>query len=141
MPRVHLVPFLLATLTLLAAPAFAYGPPGTIWSAPSLTGGSPDPGGPKVKDLLDGLTLEKVAVIPDEIKGWDKNGPDDPSIFHYSAHPRIDARSVPLEGQSADPRQIPDPSHHWFHYADVPVLDAKNTRTAKWDVANGTSST
>jgi hypothetical protein len=28
----------------------------------------------KVNALLDGLTLEKAAVIADEIKGWDKKG-------------------------------------------------------------------
>src|SRR5207244_10812158 len=44
----------------------------------------------KVSALLDGLTLEKAAVIPDEIKGWDKNGVDDPESFHYSAHRNID---------------------------------------------------
>ena len=28
----------------------------------------------KIRALLDGFTLEKAAVIADEIKGWDKNG-------------------------------------------------------------------
>src|SRR5438045_8825874 len=44
----------------------------------------------KIRTLLDGMTLEKAAVIPDEIKGWDKKGVDDPKGFHYSAHPNID---------------------------------------------------
>src|SRR5215813_11009278 len=44
----------------------------------------------KVHALLDGLTLEKAALIPDEIKGWDKKGVDDPRSFHYSAHRNID---------------------------------------------------
>src|SRR2546430_11075166 len=44
----------------------------------------------KVHALLDGLTLEKAALIPDEIKGWDKNGVDDPRSFHYSARRAID---------------------------------------------------
>src|SRR5881398_308052 len=44
----------------------------------------------KIRGLLDGLTLEKAAVIADEIKGWDKKGIDDPGSFHYSAHRNID---------------------------------------------------
>ena len=32
----------------------------------------------KIYALLDGITLEKAAVIADEIKAWDKNGVDDP---------------------------------------------------------------
>ena len=32
----------------------------------------------KVYALLDGLTLERAAVIADEIKGWDKKGVDNP---------------------------------------------------------------
>ena len=47
------------------------------------------PAGAKVVALLDGITLEKASTIPDEIRGWDKNGPDDPAAFHYSAHPKI----------------------------------------------------
>src|SRR2546423_4437120 len=44
----------------------------------------------KVYALLNGLTLEKAALIADEIKGWDKNGVDDPRSFHYSARRAID---------------------------------------------------
>src|SRR5437868_11809887 len=50
------------------------------------------PTGEKVAALLDGLSLEKVATNPDEIRGWDKNGPDDPNTFHFSSHPKIDAQ-------------------------------------------------
>ena len=39
----------------------------------------------KIRALLGGFTLEKAAVIADEIKGWDKNGVDNPESFHYSA--------------------------------------------------------
>jgi len=46
----------------------------------------------KIRALLDGFTLEKAAVIADEIKGWDKNGVDDPRSFHYSAHRNIDSQ-------------------------------------------------
>src|SRR4029453_19307689 len=48
------------------------------------------PAAAKINMLLEGLTLEKAAVIADEIKGWDKNGVDDPRSYHYSAHRNID---------------------------------------------------
>jgi hypothetical protein len=99
--------------------------------------------GKKVAALLDGMTLEKVSVIPDEIRGWDKTGPDDPGIFHYSAHPRIDAQlrdywhaNPPTKGLNS-----PTPSHHWFHYTDVPLVggekygDGKAGRS-KWDIVH-----
>src|SRR5437867_9983308 len=38
----------------------------------------------KVYAVLDGLTLERAAVIADEIKGWDKKGVEDPKSFHYA---------------------------------------------------------
>jgi len=44
----------------------------------------------KISILIDGMTLEKAAVIPDEIKGWDKKGVDVPKALHYSAHSKID---------------------------------------------------
>src|SRR5881397_2487892 len=44
----------------------------------------------KIRALLNGMTLEKAAVIADEIKGWDKKGVDDPKSFHFSAHWKID---------------------------------------------------
>jgi len=44
----------------------------------------------KVYALLDGLSLEKAAVLADEIKGWDKKGVDDPRSFHYLARRNID---------------------------------------------------
>src|SRR5689334_15328616 len=52
------------------------------------------PTGKKVAALIDGFTLEKASVIADEIKGWDKKTPDDPTIFHYSRRPQIDAQLV-----------------------------------------------
>lgn len=44
----------------------------------------------KVSALLDGLALEKAAMIADEIKGWDRKGVDDPRSFHYSRYRNID---------------------------------------------------
>lgn len=87
------------------------------------------------------MTLEKVSVIADEIKGWDKPGADDPSIFHYSAHPRIDAQLRDFWHANPPTRDAksPIPSHHWFHYTDVPVLDPEKygdgkAGRSKWDI-------
>jgi S1/P1 Nuclease len=97
----------------------------------------------KIRALLDGLTLEKAAVIPDEIKGWDKKGVDDPRSFHYSAHRNIDRQlrnfwraNPPTPGVNPGA-----PSHHWFHYTDVPVVPAQRYRDghagrSKWDVVH-----
>jgi hypothetical protein len=99
------------------------------------------PAGAKVAALLDGMTLEKVSVIPDEIRGWDKTGPDDPQIFHYSAHPRIDEQLRAYWHANPPTKDLnsPTPSHHWFHYTDVPIVggekygDGKAGRS-KWDI-------
>jgi len=118
----------------------------------------------KVHALLDGLTLEKSALIPDEIKGWDKNGVDDPRSFHYSARRAIDRQlrdfwranqptqqnpSIPMPsglgfqpitiGKDADAATAP--SHHWFHYTDVPVVPPQTYRAgvtgrSKWDIVH-----
>lgn len=97
----------------------------------------------KIRALLDGLTLEKVAVIPDEIKGWDKKGVDDPRSFHYSAHRNIDRQLRDFwRANPPTPGVNPGaPSHHWFHYTDVPVVPAQRYRDghagrSKWDVVH-----
>ena len=53
----------------------------------------------RLRTLLDGLTLEKASVIPDEIKGWESKGADDPRSFRYSAHRKIDKQLRFLAGQ------------------------------------------
>lgn len=101
------------------------------------------PTGKRVAEMLDGFTLQKAAVIADEIKGWDKKGADDPGIFHYSARPRIDEqlRAFWRANQPTTDAHSPMPSHHWFHYTDVPVLnpekygDGKIGRTP-WDIVH-----
>lgn len=101
------------------------------------------PAGDQVNALLDGLSLEKAAVIPDEIKGWDKKGADDPQIFHYSAHPRIDAqlRDFWRANQPTHDENSAAPSHHWFHYTDVPVdhpekYSEGQAGRGKWDIVH-----
>jgi hypothetical protein len=124
--------------------ARAYGPVGH-----EIIGGIADqklagtPAGAKVAALLDGITLEKASTIPDEIRGWDKNGPDDPAAFHYPAHPKIDAqlRAYWHANPPTQDLNSPTPSHHWFHYTDVPVADAEKygdgkAGRSKWDIVH-----
>jgi hypothetical protein len=102
------------------------------------------PAGAQISALIDGISLERASVMPDEIKAWDKNGPDDLNQFpHYRDHPKIDQEL--REFWHANP-PTPDPnssvpSHHWFHYTDVPVFsvekyaDGKVGRS-KWDIVH-----
>jgi hypothetical protein len=97
----------------------------------------------KIGLLLDGLSLEKAALIADEIKGWDNKGVDDPRSFHYSAHRNIDRQLRDFwRANPPTPGLNPDaPSHHWFHYTDVPVVPAQRysdgrTGRSKWEVVH-----
>src|SRR6058998_2279382 len=97
----------------------------------------------KIRALLDGATLEKAAVIADEIKGWDKKGVDDPKSFHFSAHWKLDRqlRDFWRANQPTHDMNSAAPSHHWFHYTDVPVVppQAYHEGTAgrsKWDIVH-----
>jgi hypothetical protein len=97
----------------------------------------------KVSSLLDGLTLEKAALIADEIKGWDSKGVDDPKSFRYSSHRNID-RQLRDFWRANQPTHDPNslaPSHHWFHYTDVPLMPAQRYRNGtigrgKWDIVH-----
>ena len=99
--------------------------------------------GEKVRALLEGIPLQKAAVIPDEIKSWDKNGADDPRGFHYPAHPNIDAqlRDFWRANPPTHDGNAASPSHHWFHYTDVPIARANRYAAGKagrtnWDVVH-----
>ena len=131
-------------LPLLPALMLAYGPTGH-----QIVGEIADerlkdtPTGKTVSALVDGFSLEKAAVIPDEIKGWDKRGADDPRIFHYSSRPKIDAelRDFWRANQPTHDENSPNPSHHWFHYTDVPVQRAEKYKDgekgrSKYDVVH-----
>ena len=142
LPRSLLLPAILAALQFPAAQA--YGPLGH-----EIVGAIADERlantvtATKIHALLDGLTLEKAAVIADEIKGWDKKGVDDPRSFHYSAHRSIDGQLRDFwRANPPTPTVNPGaPSHHWFHYTDVPVVPAQRYREghagrSKWDIVH-----
>jgi len=132
---------------LLVVPwsALAYGPTGH-----EIVGGVADkliantPAAQKIYALTDGITLERASTVADEIRAWDKNGVDDPNAFpHYSDHAKIDRqlREFWRANPPTQDQKSPTPSHHWFHYTDVPVLnpetygDGKTGRTP-WDIVH-----
>src|SRR5881296_3550576 len=128
----------------LRASTFAYGPVGhEIVGAIADERLAHTAEAAKVNALLDGLTLEKAAVIADEIKAWDKNGVDDPESFHYSAHRNIDRqlRDFWRANQPTHDLNSTAPSHHWFHYTDVPVVPSQRYRDgtvgrSRWDIVH-----
>ncbi|HST30732.1 MAG TPA: S1/P1 nuclease [Chthoniobacterales bacterium] len=140
-------PGLIAAICLFAAPAsvLAYGPVGH-----QIVGGIADKliantaAEKKIYALSDGITLQRAAVIADEIRAWDKNGVDDPNAFpHYADHPQIDQqlRDFWRANPPTEDPTSPVPSHHWFHYTDVPVLNPHtysdgNTGRSQWDVVH-----
>src|ERR1700675_15663 len=96
-------------------PAEAYGPLGhEIVGAIADERLAGTPTATKIATLLDRLSLEKAAVIADEIKGWDKKGVDDPRSFHYTAHRNIDKqlRDFWRAKQPTHDPDSPAPSHH-----------------------------
>ena len=128
----------------LRGSSLAYGPLGhEIVGAIADERLANSPTAAKVRVLLDGLTLEEAAVIADEIKGWDKKGVDDPRSFHFSAHCKIDRqlRDFWRANQPTHEMNSVAPSHHWFHYTDVPVVPAQayhegTAGRSKWDIVH-----
>jgi len=139
--RTLLTIFLTVQFTIVA---HAYGPLGhEIVGAIADERLANSPTATKIRALLDGFSLEKAALIADEIKGWDKNGVDNPRSFHYSAHPDIDSQLRDFwRANPTKPGVNPNaPSHHWLHYTDVPVVPAQRYRDgsagrSKWDVVH-----
>ena len=140
-------PALLITIgvTAFRSSLVAYGPTGH-----EIVGGIADkliantPAGQKIYELTDGITLERASTIPDEIKSWDKNGVDDLKAFpRYRDHLKIDSQLRDFwraNPPTQDPNS-PTPSHHWFHYTDVPVLNVEKysegkTGRTKWDIVH-----
>lgn len=123
--------FLLLALCLLPVQAYSYGPQGH-----RLVGAIADERlvgnkavSERVKQFLDGLTLEQVATIPDEIKSWDNcSKKKKPSKKPVNASKRInnELRTF-LEANACSS----NPSHHEFHFTDVPVFGNENYADGK----------
>jgi len=96
----------------------------------------------KIRALIGGLSLEKVALLADTIKGWDKNGVDNQKSFRVGS-PKIDRqlRDFWRANQPTSDMHSAAPSHHWFHYTDMPVMPAQNysdgtAGRSKWDIVH-----
>ena len=72
----------------------------------------------KVKRLLSGLTLEQAATLPDSIKGWDdcRRPPSNKPVTNKK---RINTELRAFLNANLCSS---NPSHHEFHYTDVPVF-------------------
>src|SRR4029453_16060403 len=126
-----------------AAQAYAYAPLGH-----EIVGVIADerlantPTAAKIRALIGNLSLEKAALLADTIKGWDKKGVDNPKSFRVAA-PKIDRqlRDFWRANHPAYGIYSTAPSHHWFHYTDVPVMPAQNygdgtAGRGKWDIVH-----
>src|SRR4029077_2298076 len=89
--------------------------------------------GREIHELLGGISLERAATMADTIKSWDKKGPADEKSFHYSAWPKIDAQLTEFwkANQPTHDQNAAMPSHHWFHYTDVPLVPAQKYSDGK----------
>jgi S1/P1 Nuclease len=135
-------------ITTIRASLFAYGPTGH-----EIVGGIADKliantaAGEKIHVLLEGISLERASTIADEVKAWDKSGVEDLNAFPHDAdHAKIDKQLREFwqaNPPTTDPKS-PTPSHHWFHYTDVPVFNVQKyadgkTGRSQWDVVQMTS--
>jgi hypothetical protein len=99
--------------------AEGYGPPGH-----AMVGAIADqrlaskPVAIKIADLLDGITLERAAKLPDDIKAWDKGDFD---AFHLPTHPEVEADLVAFVKANPVTDHIRQ-DHHTFHFTDVPLF-------------------
>lgn len=106
----------LLIICLLSVNGYAYGPRGH-----QLVGAIADKRlaqnqavAKKVRKLLDGMTLQRAATLPDEIKSWQcGREPSGPNRINRELQAFVNANCS-------------HPSHSEFHYTDVPVVGNEN---------------
>lgn len=115
----------IASVMLLAIVpgARAYGPDGhRLVGAIADARLAAEPAGARVRELLDGLTLEQASVLPDNIKAWDRKPPDDPNTWHLRDHPGLEKQLRAFWEANHAPGSDPERADHTvYHYTDVPV--------------------
>jgi hypothetical protein len=104
---------------ILAGNSLAYGPKGH-----GIVGAIADqrlagtPAGAKISALLHGMSLERAALLPDQIKAVDAH----PDSYHLPGYPEIETQLVAfLKANPHGHGNTGIPDHHNFHYTDVPV--------------------
>src|SRR5205807_37572 len=62
---------------------------------------------------------------------------------HYSRHPKVDAQLTAYWKANPPPKEpnSPVPSHHWFHYTDVPLVRPEkyedgSAGRSRWDIVH-----
>jgi S1/P1 Nuclease. len=103
----------LLIVSLFSVNAYAYGPRGhhLVGAIADKRLAKDQAAAKKVRALLDNLTLERVATMPDEIKSW-KCGrkPSGPNRINRELQAFVNANCKS------------EPLHRDFHFTDVPVL-------------------
>ncbi len=91
-----------------------------------------------VKNLLGPVSLERASTLPDELRGEDKGRGN----FKIAENPQLEAEMIAFREANPpapddDQSRMP-PSHHWFHYTDVPIqanrYSASKVGVSKWDI-------
>jgi hypothetical protein len=103
----------LLIICLLSVNGFAYGPRGhqLVGAIADKRLAQDQAAARKVRRLLDGMTLQRAATLPDEIKSW-KCGREP-----FGAN-RINRELQAFVNANCDG----EPNHNEFHYTDVPVF-------------------
>jgi S1/P1 nuclease len=115
----------LLILCMLSVNGYAYGPRGH-----QLVGAIADKRlaqnravARKVRQLLDGMTLQRAATLPDEIKSWQcGRAPSGPNRINRELQAFVNANCH-------------EPSHNEFHYTDVPVFGDEEYKSG--DIGRG----
>jgi len=112
------------SFSLLVQPAWSFGTKGHHLVgkiADRLLAGKPVSA--KIALLLDGISLEQAAVIPDQIKSWDQQPSMQPG-WEWSMKPtfRQEMTDFLLANSNPPGGHGHNPDHHNFHYTDISVV-------------------
>jgi hypothetical protein len=115
--------FVLLTICVISVSGYSYGPRGhhLVGAIADRRLAKNDTVATKVKELLDGMTLERAATLPDEIKGWADCGDNKNKV---GAGDSIAAASKRINTELRDfvKANLSAPCHTEFHYTNVPVF-------------------
>jgi hypothetical protein len=97
-------------------------------------------------NLLHGITLERAATLPDQLKGWDTQHPTSATAITQSTWKDVpqQIKNELFDFWKANPNSSKDldpPSHRIFHYTDVSVdgplaYTSAKAGTNKFDIAH-----
>ncbi len=98
--------------------------------------------GRKVQTLLGGVSLARAANLADDLKFWDKKkGAINPGSLRLTNNHSLELQLFAFwqANPATDNNPTNKPSHHWFHYTDVPVEGVGKyadgpTGRSQWDV-------